>query len=537
MSNTTAIRNPTGRIGFATALCVVAIMLSSTEAAAQTVISKSRIGGYAEDITYVSRGRLRDSIILLDGFDVFSVENARRPRGPLTRLFGIKIPELNLLPTGITYIESEGLFAFNDRSQPTKLFLFDEKGEFKGTRTIQYLNSAYVPGHMEGLAYIPSGSPTFPDHLIAVVFDTLGGPVRLEVIRRDGVVVAEIFRSDWPSNFNLDVAGMGDVAFLAPNRLLVTTYDNSMWTMDFSGNILSGPLVVSGASGSEGITQMNDDRIVVVNFPQSLMFFDENLNRVPESDRNDIIGLNLNTPRGVAWNTDTNQLLISHALNGLQQIEFISSVPVTVDGATQVVNLSGLPQGARLTYLPAEHLIAMAHANNPRAIMLFNSDGTVNSQIDLSLAALGQNLGPPNQITYIPPTNEFVVGFNGVNGDPGQPAERRRLRVFSRTGTLVRTLDLTCTGTNGLAGLAYFDDPAGGGGRFMFLGSSGRVVVTDLNGDSRNTNGLLLGEFNSRAKLGLLGPTDITAITTGPQAGAFAIIDSSAGEIVIFRLN
>lgn len=71
----------------------------------------------------------------------------------------------------------------------------------------------------------------------------------------------------------------------------------------------------------------------------------------------------------------------------------------------------------------------------------------------------------------------------------------------------------------------------------MILGSAGRVFVTDLNGDSRNANGLLFGEFNSRAKLALLNPTDITAITTGPQAGAFAIIDGPAGEIVIFRLN
>ncbi len=532
MSNT-AIRNFKGRIALAVLLYVVTTLLSSTEATAQTVISKSRIGGYAEDITYVSRGRLKDYIIVLDGYEVFSVENARRPSGSLTRLFGIKIPELNLPPNGITYIESEGLFAFNDRSQPTKLFFFDEKGEFKGTRTIQYLNSTYVPGHMEGLAYIPSGSPTFPDHLIAVVWDTLGGPVRLEVIRRDGLVVAEISRSDWPPSFTGNV---GDVAFLAPNRLLVTTYDNSVWTMDFSGNILSGPLVVSGA-GSEGIVQMNEDRIVLVTFPQSLLFFYKNINRVPESDRNDIIGLNLNTPRGVAWNTDTNQILISHALTGLQPIESISSVSVTLDGATQVVNLSGFSQEQRLSFLPGAHLIAMTHANNPRAIVLFNSDGTVNSQIDLSPAALGQNLGAPSGITYIPTTNEFVVGFSGINGDPGQPAERRRLRVFSQTGTLVRTLDLTCTGSNGVGGLAYFDDPGGGGGRFLILGSAGRVFVTDLNGDSRNANGLLFGEFNSRAKLALLNPTDITAITTGPQAGAFAIIDGPAGEIVIFRLN
>jgi hypothetical protein len=170
-------------------------LLAAPDMTAQTVISKSRIGGYSEDIAYVSRGRLRDQIIILDGYEVFAVENARRPRGRMTKLFDVKVPELNFRPNGIAFIESEDLFAFNDITQPTKLFLFDEKGEFKGTRTIQYLNSGYVPQHMEGIAYIPSISPAFPDHLILVVYDNLtAGPVRLEVIRRDGVAVAEISR-------------------------------------------------------------------------------------------------------------------------------------------------------------------------------------------------------------------------------------------------------------------------------------------------------------------------------------------------------
>jgi len=542
MSNASLIRRFIGRITFALLFGFVATLFSSTETAAQTVIGRSRIGGYSEDITYVSGGRLKGNIIILDGFEVFSVENAKRPKGGMTRLFDVKIPDINIRPNGITYVESEGLFAMNDATQPKRLFFFDDKGEFKGTRNIHYPGS-YVPQHMEGLAYIPSSSPTFPDHIIVTALDTLNGPSRIEVMRRDGQFAAEIL-PNWPSpppsdpdNPIYDTSFIGDVAYLAPNKLLVTFYNNTIWTIDFNGNVLDGPHVVSGASGFEGIVQMTDDRIVAVNFPQGLIFFDNNLNRVPESDRNDIIGLNLNTPRGVAWNTDTGQLLIAHDLVGQQLTESISAVPITLDSANQVVALNAFPLGQRLTYLPGEHLIGMTHSNNPRAIVLFNNDGTVNSQINLSPAALGQNLGPPIGITYIPATNEFVVGFNGINGGPGQPAERRRLRVFSRTGTLVRTLDLTCTGSNGVAGLTYFDDPGGGGGRFMIAGSAGRVFVTDLNGNSRNANGLLFREFNVRAKFGLFGATDIAAITTGPQAGAFAMFDSNSGEFVIFRLD
>jgi hypothetical protein len=517
-------------------LLAVACVCAASDAKAQTVVSKTRIGGFSEDIAYVSRGRLRDSIAILDGYEVFTVENARRPHGAMTKLFNVIVPELNVRPNGITYIESEELFAFNEVTQPTKLFLFDTKGQYKGTRAIHYAGG-YVPQHMEGLAYIPSNSPTFPDHIVLVVWDTLAaGPMRFKVLQRNGQEVAEIFKADWPTSFT--DAGIGDVAYLATNRLLVTTFDNSIWTMDFSGNILSGPLVVAGANGFEGIVQMNDDRIVAVNYPQSLMFFDENLNRVPESDRNDIIGQNLNTPRGVAWNTDTHQLLIVHNVpsSGLfNPTPGIAAVPTSLDSATQVVDLSPFPQTQRITYLPGEHLIAALHANTPRAILLFNSNSTLNSQIDLSPAAIGPGLGAPVGITFIPVTNEFVVNFNGVNGDPNQPAERRRLRVFSRAGTLVRTLDLSCTGSSSVAALTYFDD--GGSGRFLILGSAGRIFVTDLDGNSRNAAGLQFREFNSRVKLGLLTPTAITAITTGPLAGAFAAIDNGSGEAVIFRIN
>lgn len=84
---------------------------------------------------------------------------------------------------------------------------------------------------MEGLTYIPSSSPVFPDHLAIVVWDDLlDGPNRIEVMRRDGVVVSQIFRTDWPGDFT--AGNHGDVAFLAPNRVLVTTFTNRVWTMD-----------------------------------------------------------------------------------------------------------------------------------------------------------------------------------------------------------------------------------------------------------------------------------------------------------------
>ena len=98
------------------------------------------------------------------------------------------------------------------------------------------------------------------------------------------------------------------------------------------------------------------------------------------------------------------------------------------------------------------------------------------------------------------------------------------------------TLDLTATGTGAIGGLTYYVDSEGNE-RFLILASAGRVIITDLNGNSRNANGFLLGEFNSRVKLGLLERPDITAITTGPLAGAFAILGGRGGELVVFRFE
>ena len=527
---------------FKTAAIFCALFFVASVGYAQTVVSRSRIGGYAEDVTFVSSGPLKGNVVMLNGYEIhaFDVAKKERDKAPLFKLCEVKIPEFDQFPNGFAYVESEGLFFMNQSTDPTRLYLFDQTCAFKGTRPIQYLNSAYRPGHMEGMAHIPTSSPMFPDHIVMAVWDNLAGgaPTRLEVVRRDGVVVSEIFRADWPEDF-FSGGGLGDVVFLAPDRLLVSTFTNSLWTMDFGGNILSGPLTFPPETLSigEGLIQVGDGRFVATSFPQSLIFFDKNLNRLPESDRHDVIGLNLNTPGGVAWNSDTNRLLISHDNPSSNTTPGIDSVPTTLDSATPFVNLSSFQPARQLAYLPDEHLTAVVRQNpqNARAILLFNSDGTLNSQISLSPASLGQNLGPPQTIAYIPVTHEFVVGFNGGPLDPA--AERRRLRVFSRAGALVRTVDLTSTGTGGVAGFDYFDDPNGGGGRFIILGSAGRAFVTDLNGDSRNSQGFLFREFNTRAKLGLITRGDVTAITTGQLAGAFAVVDGSGGEVVIFRLN
>ena len=514
---------------FLLAAALFALLFAASPAGAQTVVSRARVGGYAEDIAYASGGALKENIVLTDGYEIFAAPVAKKEKAkePLTRLFDIKGLGIDVNPRGITYVESEDLFVINDIAQRSTLFLFDAQGRPQGTRKITYLGG-YAPEHLEGMGYIPASSPLYPDHLIQVALDTLNGPSRIEILTRAGQVVKEISPA-WPAGS--DTLFIGDVAFLPPNRLLVTFYNNSIWTVDFDGNVVAGPQVYPGPTGFEGLVRLGDGRFVAAGFPQSLLYFDAALNRQPENDRHDIIGLNVNVPIGVAWNSDTNRHMIVHSVNTIQDSPagFVASVSPALDAATPFADMTaaGLTFPRRATYLPAEHLLGVVNLNGPRAIVLFNPDGTYNSQVDLSATTIGSNLGGATGVEYLSATNEFAVTFNG-NPTPDPAAERRRIRVVSRAGALVRTIDLTCTGTQGVGGIAYFEEA--GAGRLLILASAGRVLVTDLNGN-------LLREFNLRVRLGMLGAADLSAITTGPDAGAFAAVDSSGGEMVVFRLN
>jgi hypothetical protein len=517
------------------ALLILIATFTAGNANAQTLVNRARIGGYAEDITFVTSGALKGQLVMMNGYELYSVEMAKK--GALTRVCKLESPEIDQFVNGFTFVPTEGLFVMNNAPHPDRLYLVDQACVFKGTRPIQYLDSNYRPGHIEGLTYIPADAPVFPDHLIMVVWDELGAAdVRLEIMRRDGVVVAEIHRPDWPIPLLSD-GGLGDVMYLGPNRLLLSPYHpDGLWIIDFSGNIVSGPLSTGASGTGEGLVRLDDGRVVATNYPQSLLIFDKNLNRQAQDDRNDVIGLNMNVPNGIAWDSDANRFLITHDTS-LNLNASVSGVPTTLTSATPIVSLSPFAFTRQTVYLPQNDLIAVLRFGgaNDRAILLFNTNGTLNSQISLSPASLGQNLGQPLALAYLPGSDEFVVGFTGT--PVTQVLERLRLRVFSRAGTLVRTIDLTGTGTAGVNGIEYFEDPQGGGGRLLLIAAFGRMIVTDLDGNSRRPDSSLYGEFNVRVKFGLITRNDVAAITSGPHAGAFAILDANGGEVVIFRLN
>src|SRR5690348_13845085 len=99
------------------------------------------------------------------------------------KVFDLRRLGIHNAPRGIAYLESARFFALSDPTQPTKLFLSDDNGQPRGTRTIHYING-YAPNYLEGLAYIPRTSPKFPDDLLQVAIVLTQGS-HIEVLRRD----------------------------------------------------------------------------------------------------------------------------------------------------------------------------------------------------------------------------------------------------------------------------------------------------------------------------------------------------------------
>lgn len=504
------------RLGLSTIL----VLASALACQAQAVSHRARLGNNTEDITFITSGAFANHVAILDGYEVLGVPLDGCSPCITGHLFDLRGLGINVGPRGITFIDSEAAFALNDSTQPTTLFLTDDQGQPLPTRTIKYLGG-FVPGHVEGLAYIPATSPSFPDDIIEVALTSGLTESRLEILQRDGEVVAEIIPQE-PLRSDFLVG----VAFKAPDRILVGTIDNAIWTLDFAGNLVAGPTLLPGVEDIEGLVQLPapDGRVLAATYNAgTLFFFDENLNRLPDQDQYYTVGAGVSGFQGTAWNSDTDEHLVVLA-GALPQATEVVSVPPTLDAATPIVDLamSHFDNPRQTTFMPDQHLIAVAHAAGPGAILLFDTSGALVQQINISA-----ELGNPRAITYIPTTQQFAALFSSSS---------QMLRILSRNGDLVSTIDLASKGIGPVSTLAFFNSDHPSGGQFLIFEAENRMtatyraVVTDFSGD-------VLSQFDYRDKLGMLSVVGTAGIISGPDAGSFSAIDAGNSEIVIFTLE
>ena len=224
------------------------------------VVKRERLGNNSEDITYVSKGKHKGHVAIIDGREVLVVDATKSKKGKAKSAFDFEGWALGAAPRGIASVESEESFFFNDPAHLDTLFVADADGTFLETRTISYLGG-FEPAHCEALSYIPPGSPQYPDHLLMVVWDEFS-ETRIEVIGLDGQVVAEILPG--PPLSGIPLIGM---EFVAPDRIIVTElswYD--IYTLDFDGNVVGGVASVAGNYSTEGLAQIGDGSIVAADY-------------------------------------------------------------------------------------------------------------------------------------------------------------------------------------------------------------------------------------------------------------------------------
>jgi hypothetical protein len=487
---------------------------------AQTLVNRKRLGNNSEDITAIHSGQLAKNIAIIDGTDVLALseEDDVNETPHARKLFSVL--GLGVLggPRGIAYNETQQRFVFNDPVQTfNTLFLSDNLGNPQGTIAVSY-PAGFTPDWIEGLAWLPPSAAHFPKDIVevAITFGVASYTSRLEVIDPSGQVVAEIFPNFPDPNPFDNITGL---AFQFPDRLLVGTADGALWQIDFSGNVLAGPVTFPGVADLEGIAQIDGDRIAVASYDAGkVMFVDEHLDYLSGQDRNYRLGFGLSVPRGVTWDSDTGQHLVSFPGSfPPSNVEQVVSLTNSLGGEHQVVDLTGVTSPTALSYLPDEHRIAVAQNGcSPNcSIMLYDNIGNLVDKV-----LVGTNL---RALTYVPTTKQFVGG---------RGADPTSLLFFSRTGQLVRSLDVSSTtGIDAIMSVAFFNSSDPSGGEFLIASDSPlhTLFVIDFNGNLR-------AQYDYRKALGMLLMRDLAAITTGPLAGAFSSIQSDTSEIVIFRL-
>lgn len=503
------------------------------------VIRRKRLGNNTEDITLLPprRGQSEISIAIMDGYDVLDVPLSTRiparqtkdealgkptaagerdtpaTGGQLeksaTKLFDVLGMGIQAGPRGIAYIESLDRFVIADLRQPTKLFLAGRAGRPLGTLDIGYLNG-YVPTFIEGLDYIPSTSRNFPDHLVMIAFQ--GTQSRLEVIRpEDGQVAHEIIPADLNGKY------LTGVCYWKPDQLLVSTSDdNQIMTVDFSGNVIAPgsfptPLPLR-SQGLEGLTRTPDNSLAVANYRAGIIaLFREGASR-PRSSHYPI-GVGLSIPTGLTWDTTRNRHLVcSFARFNPVSERLISSVGPSLDAARQIVGTD--ITGRQLAYLTEEKLIALTQRSpTSNAILLFNERGQQVERIDID----PQAIGPVFALAYLPKVREFLISTIRL----------AKLLVLSRQGEFVREIDVASADINRISSIAF--NPGHPRSPLLLTDrDSTRAVFVNLKGEA-------VDEFDVKRDLKLLRPSASSAITTGPDAGAFCIVDPDNSELVIFR--
>lgn len=453
----------------------------------QTVVQRARLGYAIEDLDTVDK-----RLAVLDGYEVFLVDSKGRGEKRFDVRGGGAGPA-----TGLTYVPTEKAFLVVDPQQRDRFFVFDDKGTPLGTRTITYLDG-FMPTHIEALTYLGKGTP-YPDHVAFLAWDDTAEWI--EVARRDGTVVLHIVLPPLLQDVVWGMASNDGGGFH------VIALNTEIYTVDYDGQIVAGPVRIHEGFIYEGITTIGNQVYARDYFSGKTVSFDASLQRQPANDLHDEPRPGLPSPRAVTWNSDADRhLVLAGAATEAPLFAMAWQVVSSLDEARPMFFPpgNGFLRPRAMSWMPDEHKIAVAHTQPQRAILIYSPSGGFLEQIDLT------PIGRPIQLAWIPSTQEFYVRTMEM------PAT---LRVLSRTGAFIRDVDFSALGLN--------IGPFTNAGDELLIFAGTMLYRTSL-------DGVVVASYDTASLH--VQPASISAITTGPQAGMFAVTSTRDCELVVFSL-
>ncbi|GAC1343936.1 MAG: hypothetical protein NVS2B9_04360 [Myxococcales bacterium] len=508
--------------------------------AAQTVLSRQRLGNASEGMTYVDEGRWRGHAVVVDDFDVIAIplrdvdeddgENAKTTSRGAHKIFDVRNSGIAFFPNAIAFVPGQRRFYFSSSGGPAggdTLYVTDENGRPLPPLMLKGRDLSDVQ-YREGLSWIPWTSPFFPGHLAAVTLKTPSFYVAtVQFIALDGTVDGEI-------PIDLDkVTFPLSVAFRAPAGLLLGDTGNVLWPLDFSGK-LGAPVAVTSSNprtGFEGLASLPDGRILAASYGGGRLYvLDSSLRRLRGQDRDFRLGPGLSDLSDVDFMPDTGEFLMRGLVGPTNGTQIAGAVSGDAEELSIITALDQLPYylSAAASYDAKRREVLMAAPFGfERGVYFFDrADGHYLRRISTRkfryLPRSAVALPDGNIAVLVRTTNarrEIVLELHLLSaGGTPDPSDPSAVFASELPGSPVR-LASPPSPSPSLA-LHLYQPPTGP--VQLILGN----VFYNLDGSVART--LPLSFFDGGSARA------VTAISSGPLAGLFATI--SLGSLIVFSL-
>jgi hypothetical protein len=458
-----------------------------------------RLGNNSEGSTLISTGG-RVELAVLDGYDVFAVNLASNPNARLRKLFDVSAHAWSNFPSGIAYLSGENAFAFGDQGSPDEIVVFNANGRVIDVRPVQYLPGTPPVLGTETLLGLDAGAP-FPNTLARVVFLADGTP-SIEIMTPAGVVLHEIAVVGLPP----DETYVTGLAFVSPDRFLVTTASPNIWPVALDGTVAGGPVAVSEASDIEGIVALPNGGVYANDYTAGVLWaLDASLARRPSLDRHFEVGLGLTRAFDAVWDPLTGGLIV----NALDR-DHASFETAVVSGdlkSRQVLFPHDITPGLAML---GDGSLATCQFFGPAAVLHYSRSGVLLDSLSL-LTVPGLPPVRCMSIAYLSSIDAYALRLRGA-------ARAQTVYLVSRAGVFLGSFTVA-------APIVTLATSPGSNGDHLLVWGPPQLRTYGVSGALLSTQTLQTAP--------LVAPAGFAAL----PGGGYALLDPNNSEVAIYLQN